>query len=62
MGGEFGRDVTQIALTLSGIALVALLVSNAKGVSEIVTSTGKTFGGLLGIVTLQSGYQNLFSN
>lgn len=60
--GEFGRDITQIALTLTGVALVALLVSNSKGVSEIVQSTGKTFGGLLGIVTLQSNYQNLFSN
>jgi hypothetical protein len=62
MGAEFGRDVTQIALTLTGVALVALLVSNARGVSEIVSTTGKTFGGLLGIVTLQSNYQNLFSN
>jgi len=62
MGGEFGREVTQVALTLAGIALVALLVSNSKGAVEIIKATGQTYGGLLQIVTLQSNYSNAFSN
>lgn len=62
MGSQFGTEVTQIALTLAGIALVALLVSNSKGVVDIVKATGQTYGGLLQIVTLQNGYGNAFSN
>lgn len=56
-----GHDLTQIALTLIGVATVALLVSHADGASKLVTSVGQTFGGLLGIVTLQNGYGNAFS-
>ena len=62
MGPEFGREVTQIALTLAGIALVALLVSHSEGAVRIVKGVGQTYGGLLQIVTLQSSYQNPFSN
>lgn len=58
----FGRDVTEIASALIGVALVALLVSNSKGASEIITSATSGFGGLLRTVTLQSGYGNAFSN
>lgn len=61
MGPEFGREVTQVALTLAGIGLVALLVSHSQGAVNIVKGVGQTYGGLLQIVTLQSGYNNAFS-
>ena len=61
MGPEFGREVTQIALTLAGIGLVALLVSHASETVNIVKGVGHTYGGLLQIVTLQSGYSNAFA-
>ena len=61
MGSEFGRDVTQIALTLAGIAMVALLVSHADGAVKIINSVGSTYGGLLNVVTLQSQYGNAFT-
>lgn len=62
MGPEFGREVTQVALTLAGIALVALLVSHSEGAVNIVKGVGQTYGGLLSIVTLQNGYSNAFSS
>ncbi len=62
MGSEFGREVTQVALTLAGIALVALLVSHSEGAVNIVKGVGQTYGGLLSIVTLQSNYGNPFSS
>ena len=58
----FGRDVTEIASALIGVALVALLVSNSKGAAEIINATTSGFGGLLRTVTLQNGYGNVFSN
>ncbi len=61
MGESFGRDVTEIASALIGVALVALLVSNASGATKIVEATGQTFGGLLQIVTLQNNFSNPFS-
>lgn len=57
-----GKDITQVALTLAGIAMVALLVSNANGVVKIIDSGASNYGNLLKIVTLQSGYGNAFSN
>lgn len=62
MGPEFGREVTQIALTLAGIGLVALLVSHSEGAVNIVKGVGQTYGGLLSIVTLQNGFSNPFSS
>jgi len=56
------EDITRIALTLAGIATIALLVSNAQGVTQIIDSGARAYGGLLGVVTLQSNYSNLFSN
>lgn len=61
MGSEFGRDVTQIALTLAGIALVALLVSNASGAATIIKAAAGSYNGLLQTVTLQNNYGNAFS-
>jgi hypothetical protein len=62
MGSEFGREVTQIALTLAGIALVALLVSNSGGAVKIIQAAGGTYNDLLRTVTLQSGYGNFAQN
>lgn len=62
MGSHFGAEITQVALTLAGIAMVALLVSNSQGAVNIIKATGQTYGGLLGIVTLQSNVGNAFSN
>jgi hypothetical protein len=59
---HLGAEVTQVALTLAGIALVALLVSHSKGVTDIIESAGKTYGGLLSVVTLQSPYGNAFAS
>lgn len=57
-----GTEITQVALTLAGIAMVALLVSNSKGAVDIIKATGETYGGLLQIVTLQNSYGSAFSN
>lgn len=59
---DMGKDLTQIAMTLAGIALVALLVSRADGVVKIIDSGAGAYAGLLRTVTLQSGYGNAFGN
>lgn len=56
-----GRGLLEIAAMLGGIAFIAMLVANARGVSTIVESAGDTFSGLLGAATLQNGYRNVFS-
>lgn len=62
MPGEgFGKDVMTIGLMLGGIALWALVLSQSQAAVNIIKATGQTYGGLLGIVTLQSGYQNAFN-
>jgi hypothetical protein len=62
MPGEgFGKDVMTIALMFGGIAIWALVIGHATQVTSIIKTTGDTFSGLLGIVTLQSGYQNAFT-
>ena len=62
MPGEgFGKDVMTIALMFGGIALWALVLSRSSDAVNIINAAGKTYGGLLGIVTLQSGYQNAFN-
>ena len=53
-----GRNITEIAGMFLGIAFVALLINRASDSAMLIETTGKTFGNLLGIVTLQSGYQN----
>lgn len=62
MGSAFGTEVTQVALTLAGIALVALLVSNSGGAVNIIKAAGGTYNDLLKTVTLQSGFGNFASN
>lgn len=61
MGPHFGAEITQVAMMLGGIALVALLVSHSKGAVDIIKATGQTYGGLLGVVTLQNNVGNAFS-
>lgn len=55
------RDGTQIALTLAGIALIALLVSQAQGTATVIGAATTGYGNLLKVVTLQNGYGN-FAN
>lgn len=57
MGNVAITDATQIALTLAGIALVALLVSKSSATVSLVNSIAQGYGGLLNIVTLQSTAQ-----
>lgn len=59
---HMGQEITQVALTLAGIALVALLVGHADDTVKIIKGAGETYGGLLNIVTLQSGFTNAFSS
>lgn len=59
--GDVGKDVTHLLFMIGGIATLALLVSHADDSVKLVKGGAAAFGGLLGIVTLQSGYQNLFS-
>lgn len=57
----FGKDVMGIAFMLGGIALWALVLSRSGDAVNIIKATGGTYAGLLQVVTLQSGYQNAFS-
>lgn len=55
------KDLVQIAFMFGGIATLALLVGHADNTAKLINAGGKTFGGLLGVVTLQDQYSNLFS-
>jgi hypothetical protein len=59
--GEFGKDVTSIAMMLGGIALFALVIGHSKDAATIIDSATRGYGGLLGIVTLQNNYSNFAS-
>jgi len=48
-----GAQLTEIAVLLIGVALVALLVSQARGTTAIISAGTQGFGNLLRIVTLQ---------
>lgn len=48
-----GGQLTEIAVLLIGVALVALLVSQARGTTAIISAGTQGFGNLLRIVTLQ---------
>lgn len=45
-----GKDLTEIAALLIGVALVALLVMNAGGTSGIISTASQGFGNLLSTV------------
>lgn len=58
--GEMGKDLTHIAFALIGVATIALLVSHADETVKIAKGGAGAFAGLLGVVTLQNGYSNVF--
>lgn len=51
-----GRQITEIAALLIGVALVALIIGQADKTATVIKSAGGTFNDLLRTVTLQSGY------
>lgn len=50
-----GRDFVEIASLLIGVALVALLVSQASGAAKLIGAGTQGFNTLLQTVTLQGG-------
>lgn len=50
---KMGEQLTEIAVLLIGVALVALLVSQARGTAAVIGAGTQGFGNLLSIVTLQ---------
>lgn len=52
---KMGEQLTEIAVLLIGVALVALLVSRPGGTATIIGAGTQGFGNLLRIVTLQGG-------
>ncbi len=55
------KDLSHIAFAFIGVSVITLLVSHADDSVKLIKGGASAFGGLLGIVTLQSNYQNLFS-
>ena len=53
---EMGKDLTQIAVLLVGVALVALLVGHAGGTVSLIQAGTSGFNQLLQTVTLQSPF------
>lgn len=60
--GTMGNNLTHIALTLAGIALVALLVSHSQGTVAIIKAGTTGYSDLLKTVTLQNNFGNFASN
>ena len=59
-GTGIGKDLTEIAGLLIGVALVALLVMNAGGTSALIGTGSKGFAGLLSTVEGQGlGFSSL---
>jgi hypothetical protein len=54
-----GKDLTEIAVLLVGVALVALLVLNAGGTSAIIGTGTSGFANLLSTVEGNSGFGNM---
>ncbi len=55
-GTGIGKDVTEIAGLLIGVALIALIIGNAGGASTVIGTSAGAFNQLLQTVTLQSGF------
>ncbi|MHB8387518.1 MAG: hypothetical protein ACYDAO_09390 [Thermoplasmataceae archaeon] len=51
MGEGLGRGILEIAMALIGVALVALLVRNSGGATNLVRGAGDTFNTLLQTVS-----------
>lgn len=52
---KMGEQLTEIAVLLIGVALVTLLVTQARGTVAIIGAGTQGFGNLLSIVTAQGG-------
>ena len=50
-----GDKLVHIASLFLGIAMVALILNRYQAASQLIDVGGRTFGGLLNIVTLQNG-------
>lgn len=60
MNTGIGRNLTEIALLLIAVAVIALLIGQAEKTAKVITAGAGAFGNLLNIVTLQGGgYSNL---
>jgi hypothetical protein len=53
-----GRDLSEIAMALIGVATIALLVSRSGDTVKVINAGTSGFAGLLRTVTLQNGYNN----
>lgn len=51
---DYGKDLFALASMFISVALVALLVGHASQSSQLIQTTGKTFGDLLNIVELNN--------
>ena len=45
--GDFGKDITQIAVLIIGIAALSIVVGNANGFATDITSIGNVFNSSL---------------
>ena len=53
-----GRDLTEIAMALIGVSVIALLVGHSSDTVKVINSGTSGFAGLLRTVTLQNNYAN----
>lgn len=53
-----GRDISEIAMALIGVATIALLINRSSDTVKVVSAGANAFNGLLRTVTLQNGYGN----
>lgn len=55
------KDLTHLAFAFIGVATLALLVGHADDSVKLIKGAGGTFAGLLGVVSLQNNYSNVFN-
>jgi len=53
-----GRDLTEIAMALIGVSIIALLVGRSGDTVKVINAGTSGFAGLLRTVTLQNNYSN----
>ena len=58
MGEGLGRGILEIAMALIGVALIALLVRNSSGATQLVQGAGSTFNDLLNTVSAGNSVGN----
>ncbi len=49
-----GRGLYEIAIALLGVAFIAMLITNSKQTSQVITTLGDVYGNLIGAATLQN--------